>query len=166
MTVRDLIPWGRNRAPVSTGDVDPLMTMRREMNRLFEDFGRLWPDGAGTGVPLATSAWPQMDIEDGESEIRLTAELPGLDEKDIDVSLNGTVLTLRGEKRIERNGASPLVTERFHGRFQRSVDLGTEVEPDKVRASFKDGVLSVVAPKNPEAASKVRHIPIDGATTQ
>ena len=163
MSVRDLIPWGRERSPtVRGGDVmGPILSLHREMNRLFDDFF----GEAGSRLPLASfggMGWPQTDVVENDKEYRVTAELPGLEEKDIDLTFQDGMLTLKGEKKVEHDEGARY-TERYFGRFQRSVSLGTDVDEEKVNASFKDGVLTVVLPKTPEAESKVKHISINGA---
>ncbi len=109
MSVRDLIPWGRssgNQVPsvLRDGDRDPFLSLHREVNRLFDDVFR----GVGSNLPSIVGAsafsggWPSVEISDGEKEIKVTAEVPGLEEKDIEVLLDDGVLTLRGEKRPRR----------------------------------------------------------------
>jgi HSP20 family protein len=92
------------------------------------------------------------------NEVKITADLPGLEEKDIELALQDGVLTLKGEKKSESEGA--LYSERWHGQFQRSVQLGPEVDPDNVKAAFKNGVLTVALAKKPEAQTRVKRIPI------
>jgi HSP20 family protein len=167
MSVRDLIPSGRERSPsVRGGEVmDPILSLHREMNRLFDDFfggaGRRLPS-VGFGAGFGGMGWPQTDVVENDKEYRVTAELPGLEEKDIDLTFQDGVLTLKGEKKVEHGGEGARYTERYHGRFQRSIGVGPDVDEDKVSASFRNGVLTVVMPKTPEAESKVKHISING----
>jgi HSP20 family protein len=164
MSVRDLIPWGRERSSptVRGGEVmDPILSLHREVNRLFDDFF----GGAGTRLPsvgFGGLGWPHTDVVENDKEYRVTAELPGLEEKDIDLTFQDGVLTLKGEKKVEHGGEGARYTERYHGRFQRSIGVGPDVDEDKVSASFRNGVLTVVMPKTPEAESKVKHISING----
>jgi HSP20 family protein len=165
MSVRDLIPWGRERTPsVRGGEVmDSFLSLHREMNRLFDDMfrgfeGRLPSVGfGGTGL----GGWPHTDVIETEKEYRVTAELPGLEEKDIDLTVQDGVLTLKGEKRMEHESEGARYSERYYGRFQRSIAVGADVDEDKVSASFKNGVLTVVLPKSPEAEGKVKRIPVN-----
>ena len=90
----------------------------------------------------------------------MTAEIPGLEEKDIEVLLNEGVLTLKGEKRSETDDKDRQFSERFYGRFERRIPLGADVEEDKVDARFKNGVLSIVLPKTAKAQSQTRRIAI------
>jgi HSP20 family protein len=165
MSVRDLIPWGRsNRAPAPYRDDDrsPFLSLHREMNRVFDDFFRDFdmrlPTMGGAGF---NGAWPQMDIAETEKEVTVTAELPGMEEKDVELLVEDGMLTLRGEKRSETEDKSRQFCERYYGRFERHVPLGAEVQADKAEARFKNGVLTVNLPKNPEAQPKARRIAIN-----
>jgi len=162
MTVSDLIPWGRNRnapAPRRNDEASPLLALQREMNRVFDSFFR-GLDLAGP-APLGWAAgWPHVDVGETDKEVKVVAELPGLEERDIEVTLQDGVLTLRGEKKSESDSA--LYSERWHGQFQRSLQLGPDVDPDKVAASFRNGVLTITVAKRPEAQRQVKRIPISG----
>jgi HSP20 family protein len=167
MSVRDLIPWGRNngnQVPTTfrDGERDPFLSLHREVNRLFDDVFR----GFGSNLPSFNGAsafsggWPSVEISDGQKEIRVTAEVPGLEEKDIEVLLDDGVLTLKGEKRSETEDKDKRFSERFYGRFERRIPLGYEVQEDKVDARFKNGVLTVTLPKSEKAQSQVKRIAI------
>jgi HSP20 family protein len=162
MAVRDLIPWGRERVPAPTrAEQNPFLALHREMNRVFDDFFR------GFDMPRSifggVASWPAVDVAETDKEYRVTAELPGLDEKDIELSLDEDVLTLKGEKRIERGGDDSFYSERFHGQFRRSIELDGGVDRDQVTASFKNGLLTVVLPKSANAREKAKRIPVNGA---
>jgi len=167
MSVRDLIPWGRDRSPsVRGGEVmDPILSLHREMNRLFDDFF----GGAGSGLPSASFGgfggfgWPHTDVAETDKEYRVTAELPGLEEKDIDLTFQDGVLTLKGEKKVEHEGEGALHSERFYGCFQRSLPVGSDVDESKVNASFRNGVLTIVLPKSPEVVNKAKRIQINAS---
>ena len=160
MALTDLVPWGRNRSVATqrfSDDGDPFLALHREMNRMLDDFAR----GFGMGLPArfgAPGAWPHVEVSETDKEVKVVAELPGLEQKDVEVSLHDGVLTLKGEKKRESDGA--LYSERWHGQFQRSLQLGPDVDPDKVSAAFKNGVLTVTLAKRPEAQSQVKRIPI------
>ncbi|HYG91638.1 MAG TPA: Hsp20/alpha crystallin family protein [Azospirillum sp.] len=163
MSVRDLIPWGRERSPAVRGGevMDPFVSLHREMNRLFDDVfrsveGRMPSVGFGGGL-----GWPHMDVVETDKEYRVTAELPGLEEKDVDLTFQDGVLTLKGEKKVEHNGEGALHSERYHGRFQRALSVGPDVDEGKISASFRNGVLTVVLPKSPEVESKAKRIRIN-----
>ncbi|SFQ19109.1 HSP20 family protein [Mesorhizobium sp. NFR06] len=162
MNMRDLIPWGRNnnQAPSIYSGSDPFLSLHREVNRLFDDMLRSFDTRSPTAGQFSPfdGGWPKVEISESDNELRVTAEVPGMEEKDIEVLLEDDVLTLRGEKRSETDGKN--YSERFYGRFQRNIPLGYEVEDDKVKASFANGLLTLTLPKNPNAQSKVKRIPI------
>ncbi|EAQ36905.1 Heat shock protein [Nitrobacter sp. Nb-311A] len=166
MSVRDLIPWGRSNDHIPTvfrdDDRNPFLSLHREMNRLFDDVFRGFDSRLPAfGSPSSFSAaWPNVEISETDQEIKVTAEIPGLEEKDIEVLLNDGVLTLKGEKRSEVEDKEKQFSERFYGRFERRIPLGLEVEEDKIEARFKNGVLNVVLPKSPKAQSQVKRIAI------
>ena len=93
---------------------------------------------------------------------KVTAEVPGLEEKDVEVLLEDGVLTLKGEKRSETEDKDRQFSERFYGRFERRIPLGYEVEDDNVSADFKNGVLTVALPKTERAQAKAKRIAING----
>lgn len=166
MSVRDLIPWGRpgNQAPTVFRDEDrsPFLSLHREVNRLFDDVFRSF-DGRLPAFGSLSSfgpSWPSVEIAETDKEIKVTAEIPGLEEKDIEVLLNEGVQTLKGEKRSETDDKDRQFSERFYGRFERRIPLGADVEEDKVDARFKNGVLSIVLPKTAKAQSQTRRIAI------
>jgi HSP20 family protein len=161
MSVRDLIPWGRsnNRAPSVYRDDDrsPFLSLHREMNRMFDDFFRDFD----MRLPMAAGGqWPQLDVAETDKEVTVTAELPGIEEKDVELLLEDGVLTLKGEKRAETEDKDRQFSERYYGRFERRIPLDAEVQADKVEANFKNGVLTVTLPKDPEAQPKARRIAI------
>lgn len=172
MAIRDLIPWGResNQVPnlYRDSDRDPFMALHREMNRLFDDAFRGFETRMPSlgGFSTARGSWPSVEISDSETEIRVTAEIPGMDEKDIEVLLDDGVLTLRGEKRSETEDKDRQFSERLYGRFERRIPLGYEVEEDKVSAAFHNGVLTVTLPKTQRAQTKAKRIAIGGSSVK
>jgi HSP20 family protein len=167
MSVRDLIPWGRSNGSqvpnlLRDDDRDPFLSLHREVNRLFDDAFR----GFGSGLPsfgngsAFGAGWPSVEIFEADKEVKVTAEVPGLEEKDIEVLLNDGVLTLKGEKRSESEDKDRQFSERYYGRFERRVQLGVEVDEDKVDARFRNGVLTVTLPKTEKAQSQVKRIAI------
>jgi HSP20 family protein len=100
-----------------------------EMNRLFEDFWRHFDDSASP-LPTLSSSYPRVEISETDKELQVHAELPGLDEKDIEVLLDDGVLTLRGEKRSESKDTNRRMSERYYGRFERQIALPTDVLED------------------------------------
>ena len=154
--------WKRNRGDrdVATRE-DPFVSLQRDMNRLFEDFWR----GVDVPSPFGASAeWaafnPRIDIEERDGELQVTAELPGMEQKDFDLSLAGDTLILRGEKREEREDKAGGWHERSYGRFERAIPLPAEVDTQHASAEFKNGVLRVHLPKSPEAREQSKRIPV------
>jgi HSP20 family protein len=166
MSVRDLIPRGREESRVSSlfrdSERDPFLSLHREVNRLFDDVFR----GFDGGLPTVGSAspfggnWPSVEISDNDKEIKVTAEVPGMEEKDIEVLLDDGVLTLRGEKRSETEDKDRQFSERYYGRFERRIPLGYDIEEDRIDARFRNGVLSVTLPKTAKAQSQAKRIAI------
>ena len=141
MPIRNLIPWHRSgeRLPVRRTEDSPLATLHSEMNRLFDDFSRsfgLAPFGWAEG---ARAFEPDVDIDENDDEIRVSIELPGVEEKDLDVSLRDDVLTVRGEKREERSGKQRggRWSECRYGSFVREIPLTSEVDSDRAQAAFR-----------------------------
>ncbi len=167
MSVRDLIPWGRgsSQMPSIYQDVErnPFLSLHREMNRLFDDVfrGLDMPSAAFSRLPATGTNWPSVEISDTDKELRVIAEVPGLAEKDIEVLLEDGVLTLRGERKSEMEDKDRQFSERFYGRFERRIGVGSEIEQDKVNASFENGVLTVTLPKMENAQHKAKHIAIN-----
>lgn len=161
MAVSDLIPWSRNRSVAGSRQSDeqnPVLALHREMNRLFDSFFRGMDFPSGGPVGWTVGNWPHVEVSDSDDEIKVIAELPGIEEKDIEVSLEEGLLTIRGEKKSEDRNA--VYSERWHGRFERTVRLGPDVDPDKVSASFKNGVLTVTAGKRPHEQRQTRRIEV------
>jgi HSP20 family protein len=131
-----------------------------DFDRLFD---QLWR-GVGSVRASAAAFTPRIDVTESDSELCVAAELPGLDEKDIEVSLEDGLLTIRGERSAEEQGEdTPGVRHRetFRGKFQRVLRLPSEVDTEAVTAVYRNGILNVTLPKTPTA--RVRNIPITGA---
>jgi HSP20 family protein len=156
MNVRNLIPWRKNRGELRRMDEEarPFFALHREMNRVFDDFLRDFDGSRRVG-----SAWPSIEVSETGDEVKVVAEVPGLDKRDVELSLHDGVLTLRGEKKLERNGS--LYSERWEGAFERIIPVGVDVDPNKVDASFRNGVLTVRLSKKPEARREVKRIAIN-----
>ena len=164
MAIKDLIPWnnrGREVGIHRDTDVHPFFALHREMNRMFDDVFRGF-DLAPFETTRARNGlgWPQIDIDETDKEVRITAELPGLDEKDVSLELANGVLSISGEKRSESEDKARRFSERYYGRFERRIPL-EDVEEDKASATFRNGVLSITVPKSAEAKSNVRRIAIN-----
>jgi HSP20 family protein len=156
----------------SPGEWRPLANLRREIDRLFDDFG--WGIGrrsVGRTMFDVEPFWrgeltfgkaPAVDIAERENEYEITAELPGLDENNVEVKFADGLLTIKGEKREgkEEKKKDYYLSERRFGSFQRSFQVPEGVDADKIVASFKNGVLTVTLPKSPEAQKKEKKIAI------
>lgn len=174
MAIRDLIPWNRGRDVATRGaeDAHPFFALHREMNRLFDEAFRgfglpSWADdrdgfnGVGRVAASGFGGWPSVEVEDGETEITVRAELPGLEQKDVELALENGALVIRGEKKHEASDEKRMWSERYYGRFERRIPV-EDVEEEKANASFRNGVLTVTLPKSPKAQAKVRRIAING----
>ena len=127
--------------------------LQDRMNRLFDDAGRSWR----TDEPAATTNWsPAVDIFETEGEIVVKAELPGMDRKDITLHLENNVLTLRGERKFEKETKDENYhrIERSYGSFSRSFSIPATVDEEKIHADYKDGVLKILLPKKEQAKPK------------
>lgn len=150
---------------------DPFLSLHREMNRLFDDVlrGTGLPAGGSQGQGVGNFVNASMNVSETENEIRITAELPGVTEQDIDVSIDDDVLTIRGEKKFERtdNKENFHFVERSYGTFQRSLRLPFPVDPEQVQARFENGVLTVTLPKTGrQERSRRIHVQARGAGGQ
>jgi HSP20 family protein len=166
MAIRDLIPWnqGRDVTVRRAEEISPFFALHREMNRLFDDVFRgfdLAPFGASDRFFDRGAGWPNIELSETDKEMKVTAELPGLDEKDVDVSLANGVLTIRGEKRTETEDKDRRFSERSYGRFERRIAVDG-IDEDKISASFKNGLLTVTLPKSAAQTSNVKRIAING----
>ncbi len=151
----------------------PFESLRREVNRLFEDFGRddFWRRPfrslAGFEKNLAQKlvASPAVDVTESDKAYEITAELPGLDEKNIQVNLAHGGLIIKGEKKEEKEEKQKdyYMSERRYGSFERYFGLPEGVDADKIEASFKNGVLKVTLPKTAEAQKPAKKIEVKAA---
>jgi HSP20 family protein len=151
-------------SPLWRGDQDPFRTLRQDMDEMFESWAK------DLKLPETTWArtefWPRMNISETDKDMLITAELPGIDPKDVEITLSGNQLLVKGEKKSEAEekkddkGRSFHRVERSYGSFQRLMSLPYDVDPDKVQASFKDGVLTLNLPKPAEVQKKMKKIEI------
>ena len=151
----------------------PFEALRKEVDRLFQDFGaddvwrRPFRSLAGFERNLAQKlvASPAVDITESDKAYEITAELPGLEEKDIEVNIANGGLTIKGEKKVEREEKQKdyYVSERRYGSFERYFGLPDGVDADKIDASFKNGVLKVTLPKTAEAQQPAKKIEVKAA---
>ncbi|RKX76056.1 MAG: Hsp20/alpha crystallin family protein [Spirochaetes bacterium] len=152
-----LTRWRRKTTEPTEWAADPFERLQREINRLF-DFDR-WGWDETTGIFDRTIS-PPMDIVEKPDSIVVTCDLPGVDKKDLDISISGNVLTIKGEKKEEKEEKETQYyrKESWSGSFQRTVSLPNTVDADKVEAVMKDGVLRLTMPKKEEA--KRKQIPV------
>lgn len=168
MQIKDLIPWSRERNEVSRKGDDndnPVLSLQREINRVFENFWNHFDrpfDGRSGSLSVGT---PSMDITESDQEVEVSVELPGMDEKDIEVTLTQDVLTIRGEKNVEKEEKKKgyHLSERSYGTFYRRVPLPPGIDTDKSKADFKKGVLTISLPKTAEAQAQVKRIKVNAA---
>ncbi|SEM25255.1 HSP20 family protein [Roseovarius azorensis] len=157
MAFSDLIPWGRDRnnMPDRRGDDDnPMMSLQRDLNRVFEDFwGRF--DSPFGGM---AAGGPRTDISETDEAMLVSVDLPGLDDKDVEVNVTDDMLTIRGEheEKSEKEGFTSQSRRSFH----RMIPVPPGVDAEKAEAEFKRGVLTVTLPKTEEARAKVKRIDV------
>jgi HSP20 family protein len=170
MRVTDLIPWTaeRRNQPASRRGSDPVAMLQGNVNRAFDDFLRMFPiPVAGAQMlPLDQGGAFQVDVTESDKEVKVTAELPGVEEGDIDVRVSDGMLTISAEKKAAREEKANgyLLRERSFGRVERTLPLPEDVDPDAAQASFKGGVLTVTFPKTGQAESESsRRIPVQSS---
>lgn len=154
--------FNRNRNLPTVGETtrDPFFRLQHEMNRLFDEAFTSF--GGGTLSALSPTVNPICDLRETDRAFECELELPGVKEDDIDVQVQDNLLTVRGEKRSEKkqDDKGYHYFERAYGSFARTIPLPTEIDPDKVEAVFRDGVLKLTLPKLPEAQTKTKRISI------
>jgi len=162
---RDLLPWRKKKQTSLTRaerrDDNPFLALHREINELFDEFfGEMnnrfaWLPSGG----LRGDAWAlNVDVSENDKELVVTADVPGMDEKDIEVELSDGLLSIKGERKEERDEKKDAyhLTERSYGVFQRTIPLPGELLEDQAKAKFKKGVLTVSIPKSPDAKRNTR----------
>lgn len=163
MTIHDLTSFGRQQAPMPVFWRDyqsfPFASFRRDMGRLFDDLFHASAQDrySGYGYTGMAANWPILEVRDFDTEVVVTAEVPGLTEKDIELFFDQGLLTFRGEKKGEKDAFG--YSERFYGKFERQITLPYSVDPQKCVAEFGDGLLTVRLPKLAEVENK-KKIPI------
>ena len=151
---------------VPTRYQDPFQSFRTEMDRLFDSFLGGVPSLTGFRQGFTEAQMtPTLDVKENEKEIIVKADLPGMDEKDINLTIHNGVLSLRGEKKSEHTDQRENyhVMERSYGSFQRSIRLPETINEDKAEARFDKGVLTITLPKRPEMVGTQKKIEIKGA---
>ena len=145
---------------------DPFEALQRGIDRVFEEFRRGsllggLPSVFGEGRALDVRL-PRLDVAETDDEVQITADLPGMDEKNVEVTVGERSLTIRGEKKSESEEKKKNyhLKERTYGSFQRVIALPEGVAADKTKATFKNGVLTIVIPKTPKAKAAVRKVQV------
>lgn len=157
MAFSDLIPWSRerNRAPARReADENPMVSLQRDLNRVFEDFWARFDSPFGDNL----AAGPRTDISETDEAMLVSVDLPGLDDKDIEVNVTDDMLTIRGER--EEKSDKGDFTSQSRRSFHRMIPVPPGVDPEKAEAEFKRGVLTVTLPKTEEAKSRVKRIDV------
>lgn len=159
MNLRSLLPFGDKRGDLFQTDLYPFTSLQREMDRLFDDFTRSWQT-AGPKDFL-----PRTDVVERDDHIEITAELPGLEEKDVEVTLVDNILTVRGEKKVETKDENEnrKLIERSYGSFTRSIELPDGIKPEDIKATMSKGVLTVTLPKPAKVEPEAKKIEVKTA---
>jgi HSP20 family protein len=152
----NLIPWRNKREGPGggTSEAHPLARLRDEMDHAFERFWRdPWSASFADVFPTRASLGLRLNLAESDNDVTVSAELPGVDPKDVDISVSGNTLTIHGEKKEEKEDKKKdyHYVERSYGSFHRSVQLPSSVDPNKVDATYKNGVLTVTLAKHAEA---------------
>lgn len=169
--MKDIIPWRKKDASVARvgGQEDQIATIQRRMNSMFDDFfadvGGLLGERPFHVMRAAETPWfdsPNFEVSETDEEFRVKAELPGLDEKDIEVNIERDTVTIRGEKRREQEEKKRNyhLSEVSYGQFSRSFALPDGVDREKAKAQFKKGVLTLTLPKTEQAKTERKRIEI------
>jgi len=171
MASKALVPKNQNDTGLrrQAWDESPLMALQQQMNRLFDGFFKTW-SGLGTSEAFSEGLsryTPRIDVTETDKTLEVSAEMPGMSDKDVEVTLssNGNVLQLRGEKKVEREHKERgyYHSERSFGSFQRQISLPCAVEQDKVQATFKDGILHITLPKQASQRQGAKRITVKTA---
>ncbi|MGL4636136.1 MAG: Hsp20/alpha crystallin family protein [Beijerinckiaceae bacterium] len=164
MSFRSFLPslWASN----TNGTTDPINNLRQEIDRAFESFGKSLPS-----LTLPSVTWqqeaiaPKINIVQKDKTLEITAELPGVELQDVELLVEDDMLTIKGNKKVEKEDktAERHVFECAYGSFSRSVQLPFEVEPEVVKADFKNGVLTISIPVPAIAEAKAQKVEIKAA---
>jgi HSP20 family protein len=149
MNLRSLVPF-RDRAPPARPHASIFSTLQREIDRLFDEFAR------GSGERGDANLVPSIDVVETDKEIEISAELPGLERKDVEISLEDNTLTIRGEKKLttDKKDKNAHIAERSFGVFYRVLELPAGVDPSSIQATMSSGVLTIKIPKPPSSQTK------------
>lgn len=162
MVLPSVLPFGRKRE-LSPAAGDPFTSFRQEMDWLFDEAFRNFGFGSSLNGDEIWS--PAIDMRETDKGLEVSADLPGVNEKDVEVTFADGALTIRGERKADREerGDGWHLMEHRHGTFMRTIALPADLDTDKAHAEFKNGVLRVSLPFSPEAERKVRRIKVNAA---
>jgi HSP20 family protein len=173
MARADILPWKRTGLRRWQRDERPLDLFRRDVDSFHRDMDRLFEDfwGESDSFSLMPEFFgrreviPQLDVAEDDKAFHVKVELPGMDEKDVDVTLTDRLLTIKGEKKEEKEEKDKDFhrRERGYGYFRRSIEIPAAVDADAITASFRKGVMTIELPKTKEAREKVKHIAVEAA---
>jgi HSP20 family protein len=162
--IKDLLPsvWRRGESPLRKEEDHPFYALQREMDNVFDNFFRSFNVSPFEGGKDIGAFYPSIDVKDGEKEIVVKAELPGMEESDVEVSLSDDALTIRGEKKEEKEdkGKDYWHKETSYGSFSRVIPLPEGIDTEKADARFKNGVLTIALPKLEAKLAKSKKIAI------
>ncbi|MBF0100624.1 MAG: Hsp20/alpha crystallin family protein [Desulfobacterales bacterium] len=154
--MRNLIPWRKQKNEVKSSIEDHINHFHREMNTLFDRFFEKRSNDFPVNLVDEGNWQPKVDISEGKKDIIIKAEIPGIEPKDLDISLNGRVLVIKGEKKNEKESKEKNYhrIERSYGYFNRTLELPTDVIESEVNASYKNGILNIELKKTKESETK------------
>ncbi|MBX9688459.1 MAG: Hsp20/alpha crystallin family protein [Candidatus Obscuribacterales bacterium] len=168
--MKNLLPWhwGARRVPVThESDYPGIYGLQREMNRLLEEFSR---GMERSGFPIFEDEQlsqfnPKLDLKETKNELIVSVEVPGMNEKDLEVSVCEGLLMIRGEKKEEKveDLKGYYRMERRYGEFNRTLPLPYDIDSEKVEALFKNGVLNITLPKLKQAKAEAKSVPVKGS---
>jgi HSP20 family protein len=164
MKLRDLVPWREESKGLIR--LDPVTRLQTEINRLFEGFFPGFTSDMSSELSERRLAYsPRLDLKESDKEIVVRCELPGISEKEIDISLGDDYLTIKGEKRYEEEKIEGEVTyhETSYGRFERVVPLSCAINQEAIDCTLKNGVLRLVLPKKAGVEKGVRKVSVRAA---
>lgn len=160
MSAKNIQIYNKKDVPARREEEHPFALLQRDINALFDTFFKGF--GLETFESRVGTLSPHIDVIEGDKEVKVSAELPGVDEKDIEVSLTKDSLTIRGEKKEskEDKGKDYYRMERSYGSFSRTIAIPAEIDTEKVDANFKKGILTITLPKTAKAVSETKKISV------
>ncbi len=166
----NLIPWnwGKKNLPIrkedNSSEFSPYLSLQHDMNRVFDNFFRTFETGMMNQFSEMSEGrfQPKVEVKESANDLRVSIELPGIDDNDLEVSVTDDALTISGEKREEKEESTCgyYHMERSYGSFRRRIPIQCSIDKDKAAATFKKGVLNVILPKTADAKQNVKKITI------